>query len=307
MNEWIKILNKFLYQTQTEDLKYASYPKEWSDLVFRVSFGMGTPAKIPWICLITPEMRVSEGYYPGYLYIKETNTLILSYGISETMEYESTWPDEILDNNETLHDHLNGEVPRYGKSYVCKSYKIDFNKDKISFIDLKMGKKYSDDEIVSHLEQLLDVYKKSLSIKIRNNTDLPSNQGVFYMEKQLEDFIVHNWADTELGKKYDLIIKDGEQISQQYKTAIGFIDILAKDKNDDSYVVIELKKDQTSDKTVGQITRYMGWVKKNLNTPNVRGVIIASGFDKKLEYALEVVNDIDVYIYEVDFRLKEFT
>ncbi len=37
--------------------------------------------KIPWICLITPEMRVSEGYYPGYLYIKETNTLILSYGI----------------------------------------------------------------------------------------------------------------------------------------------------------------------------------------------------------------------------------
>ncbi len=110
--------------------------------------------------------------------------------LSETMEYESTWPDEILDNNETLHDHLNGEVPRYGKSYVCKSYKIDFNKDKISFIDLKMGKKYSDDEIVSHLEQLLDVYKKSLSIKIRNNTDLPSNQGVFYMEKQLEDFIV---------------------------------------------------------------------------------------------------------------------
>lgn len=154
---------------------------------------------------------------------------------------------------------------------------------------------------------MLDVYKKSLSIKIRNNPDLPSNQGVFYMEKQLEDFIVHNWADTELGKKYDLIIKDGEQISQQYKTAIGFIDILAKDKNDDSYVVIELKKDQTSDKTVGQITRYMGWVKKNLNTPNVKGVIIASGFDKKLEYALEVVNDIDVYIYEVDFRLKEFT
>ena len=51
----------------------------------------------------------------------------------------------------------------------------------------------------------------------------------------------------------------------------------------------------------------MGWVKKNLNTPNVKGVIIASGFDKKLEYALEVVNDIDVYIYEVDFRLKEFT
>ena len=35
-------------------------------------------------------------------------------------------------------------------------------------------------------------------------------------------------------------------------------------------------------------------------------VIIASGFDKILEYALEVVDNVDVFIYEVDFRLKEF-
>ncbi len=28
MNEWIKILNKFLFQTQTNDLKYSTYPKE---------------------------------------------------------------------------------------------------------------------------------------------------------------------------------------------------------------------------------------------------------------------------------------
>jgi len=69
----------------------------------------------------------------------------------------------------------------------------------------------------------------------------------------------------------------------------------------------KIKPTIVSDKTVGQITRYMGWVKRNLKTQNVKGIIIASGFDKKLEYALEVVNDIDVYIYEVDFRLKEFT
>ena len=71
-------------------------------------------------------------------------------------------------------------------------------------------------------------------------------------------------------------------------------------------MVIELKRNQTSDDTVGQVTRYMGWVRKSKNDENVKGIIIASGFDKKLEYALEVVDNVDVFIYEVDFRLKEF-
>ena len=51
----------------------------------------------------------------------------------------------------------------------------------------------------------------------------------------------------------------------------------------------------------------MGWVRKTKNDENVKGIIIASGFDKKLEYALEVVDNVDVFIYEVDFRLKEFS
>ncbi len=63
------------------------------------------------------------------------------------------------------------------------------------------------------------------------------------MEKQPEDFLIHNWSKTELGKKYDLIIEEGELKSQQFKTDIGSIDILAKDKETGSFVVIELKKD----------------------------------------------------------------
>ena len=304
MNEWLKILNKFLLQTQTNDLKYSSYPKEWSDLVFRISFGMGVPARIPWICLITPEMTVSNGFYPGFLFIKESNTLILSYGISETMQYERTWPEEILSSNETLKEHMGGKVPRYGESYVCKSYKINFNNDKVEYTDYKTERSLSETEIITDFESLLEEYKKILSIKSQSTP--VSSHGVFYMEKQLEDFIIHNWDDTELGKKYDLIIEDGEQLSQQYKTDIGFIDILVRDKETKSHVVIELKKNQTSDDTVGQVTRYMGWVRKSKNDENVKGIIIASGFDKKLEYALEVVDNVDVFIYEVDFRLKEF-
>jgi restriction system protein len=127
------------------------------------------------------------------------------------------------------------------------------------------------------------------------------------MEKQLEDFIISNWDKTELGKKYDLIIEDGELISQQYKTEIGPIDILAIDKINKNYVVIELKKNQTSDDTLGQIARYMGWIKENKKDKNVKGIIIAGSYDKKLDYALQMMQNVEVFLYEVSFKLSEFT
>jgi restriction system protein len=95
-------------------------------------------------------------------------------------------------------------------------------------------------------------------------------------------------------------------LSQQYKTDIGPIDILAKDKKTNSYVVIELKKNQTSDDTLGQIARYMGWIKETKKDPNVKGIIIAGSYDKKLDYALKMMKNVEVFLYEVNFRLNEF-
>lgn len=127
------------------------------------------------------------------------------------------------------------------------------------------------------------------------------------MEKQLEDFLILNWEKTELGRKYDLISEEGELKSQQYRTDIGPIDILATDKTTNSFVVIELKKNQTSDDTVGQLARYMGWIKKHKNTNDIKGVIIAGQSDKKLEYALTMMPNVELFIYEVDFKLKKVT
>jgi hypothetical protein len=42
------------------------------------------------------------------------------------------------------------------------------------------------------------------------------------------------------------------------------VDILAVESKSKSFVVIELKKGRPSDCVVGQILRYMGWVKQNL-------------------------------------------
>lgn len=130
---------------------------------------------------------------------------------------------------------------------------------------------------------------------------------LFYMESQLEDFLIENWEKTELGQKYDLIEEDGELISQQYKTDIGRIDILVKDKKTGQYVVIELKKNQTSDDTVGQLSRYMGWLEEyKTNGQPAKGIIIAAQYDERLYFALKKIKDVEVYLYQVDFKLKEF-
>jgi hypothetical protein len=74
-----------------------------------------------------------------------------------------------------------------------------------------------------------------------------------------------------------------------------------------SFVVIELKKGRPSDQVVGQILRYMGWVKRNLckDGQSVKGLVICHDSDPKLSYALEMAKDIDIRYYSVSFKLTD--
>lgn len=300
-----ELLKKFITQALSGDLKTAHYPKELKGNRMKVSFGMGAAARVPWIAFTAPEITVSNGYFPVYLFYKELGVLVLSYGISETNEYADNWPIEIINNSETIKAYLGKGVPRYGDSYVFKAYKVEAS-DALQLIDMDTNSPVGEVELDSDLEQILKQYQDITLTEVASPTS-GLNQGIFYLEKQLEDFLISNWANTDLGKKYDLIVEEGELLSQQYRTDIGPIDILVRDKRTGSYVVIELKKGQTSDDTVGQIARYMGWVQDKLNDPNVKGIIIAHGYDRKLEYALKLINRVEVYVYELDFRLKEFS
>lgn len=300
----LKLLTNFVKQAKTGDLKTSNYPKDFKGFKSKVSFGMGAPARIPWIAFTAPEITVSNGYFPVYLFYKNLNTLVLSYGISETTEFEHPWTPEIESRSQSIENYFGEKVPRYGNSYVFKAYKVS-NDGKINRANGNSARLLTAGQLEQDLNQILDDYQKATNYQVTNPQSAIS-QGAFYIEKQLEDFIISNWENTELGNDLDLIVQDGEIISQQYRTDIGPIDILAKDKKTDAHVVIELKKGQTSDETIGQISRYMGWVEEKLNDKNVRGIIIANGFDKKLEYALKRVAGVDVYIYVIDFRLKEF-
>ncbi len=128
---------------------------------------------------------------------------------------------------------------------------------------------------------------------------------MFALEKHLEDFLVQNWQQTELGRKYDIFEEEGELVGQQYLSDTGPIDILAISKDKKELLVVELKKGRISDVVVGQVQRYMGYVKEELaeDEQKVRGVIIALEDDIRLRRALVVTQGIDFYTYKVSFKL----
>ncbi len=129
----------------------------------------------------------------------------------------------------------------------------------------------------------------------------------FAMEKHLEDFLVRNWSQTELGKNYNIFTEDNELAGQQYQTDTGVIDILAIRKDKGELLVVELKRGKASDVVVGQILRYMGYVKQELAVAGqtIKGIIIALDNDDKLQYALSMIPNVEFYRYKIDFKLMK--
>jgi len=138
-------------------------------------------------------------------------------------------------------------------------------------------------------------------------SEIIEDPSTFALEKHLEEFLVANWVQTDLGRNYDIVSDEGEIIGRQYPSDTGPIDILAIAKDQSHYLVVELKRGRASDTVVGQIQRYMGYVAGELaqEGQGVRGTIIALEDDLRLRRALSVTQNIDFYRYQVSFRLVQ--
>jgi hypothetical protein len=69
---------------------------------------------------------------------------------------------------------------------------------------------------------------------------------------------------------------------------------------------VELKLDRGPDRALGQLARYMGWVKIHLaGDHEVRGVVVARSIDERLRYAACVMPNVALLEYEVEFRLHD--
>lgn len=159
--------------------------------------------------------------------------------------------------------------------------------------------KYSDE-----LDKLLSGYSP---ISILTTDETIEDASEFALEKHLEDFLVKNWKSTEFGAKFDIYEESGEIVGQQYPSDTGPIDILAISKDKKEILVVELKKGRVSDVVVGQVQRYMGYVKDELAESNqkVKGVIIGFEDDPKIYRALSVTQNIEFYTYKINFKLEK--
>jgi len=158
--------------------------------------------------------------------------------------------------------------------------------------------------------------KESLELET-SETDLSgegsisNNQARFGLEKYLHEFLIDNWDRIPISNDWELYqtLEEPQAYFKFRCPKVGEIDLLAKHRSEPRWLVIELKRGQTSDDTVGQVLRYVGWVRHHLaeDGEKVEGLIICREPDPKLKYALSMVPDVSLKSYEVNFELKEPT
>ncbi|NFA42580.1 DUF91 domain-containing protein [Clostridium botulinum] len=132
-----------------------------------------------------------------------------------------------------------------------------------------------------------------------------SEEYYFPLESHLRDFIAQNIDTIKVnGKSLKLYVDDDGTDGIEFRTDVGIIDILALDE-EDNFIIFELKLSRGNDATLGQILRYMGWIKANIaGDKEVHGVIVAKSIDDKLKYAVTQVRNITLFEYEINFNIN---
>lgn len=124
-------------------------------------------------------------------------------------------------------------------------------------------------------------------------------RNVQIVERVLEDILEQNLEQLEPGP---------ELVGRQYSTAVGPIDLLAKDE-DGLYVVIELKRGRSSDRIVGQVARYLSWVIDRLaggDDQMVRAIVVGREYDRNFKAAITQIKQVKPYTYDIRLRIDEW-
>lgn len=136
--------------------------------------------------------------------------------------------------------------------------------------------------------------------------------GEFVAEDHLQKFLVDNWDSIELSQEWE-IYSDAEdpEAGVEFPTDVGPADLLLKHRSEPRLCVVELKKSISSDRAVGQLLRYVGWIRENKvqleDIPpdaKVEGLLIVSEKSDRLHYALSAVPNVSLMLYRVNFKLE---
>jgi hypothetical protein len=123
----------------------------------------------------------------------------------------------------------------------------------------------------------------------------------FAYERDLRSYLSKHLKMIEPGLR---LYEDGGITGIEFPVGGRYIDILAVDKQN-SLVVVELKVSKGYDRVVGQVLRYMGWIKEFLaeDKQKVRGIIIAREISQDVILAASLVPSLELFEYQLSVSL----
>jgi endonuclease len=126
----------------------------------------------------------------------------------------------------------------------------------------------------------------------------------FLLERDLQRYLAENLECIESGLK----LYEGDDV-RGFEFAAGGgrrIDILAIDRTG-AFVVLELKVSKGYDRVVGQLLRYVNWVRQNLADPGqrVRGIIVCRAMSDDLRLACASIKDVELFEYRLSVNVTK--
>jgi endonuclease len=115
------------------------------------------------------------------------------------------------------------------------------------------------------------------------------------LERDLHSYLAARVSEIEPGLT---LVHDGVEA----QTEAGRIDLLARDSSN-NLVVIELKAGKAKDGALGQLLGYVGYL--SASEANVRGILVASGFDPRVVFAARGLPNVKLVRYQLSFNLEE--
>ena len=129
-----------------------------------------------------------------------------------------------------------------------------------------------------------------------------------WLEMMLEEMLQENNETLvhKLGRRLRMYNHPEKGYGRQFAIpGVGLIDLLVEDIDTSDLIVIELKRGQSDDQVVGQTSRYMTWVRKNLAKGDQKtfGVICVHRASENLRLAAENIPGLTVFEYELNLGI----